>query len=65
MIRFAPQFSGYSQQDSHEALRFLLDGLHEDLNRVRSKPRYMELKDVKGDEFWCLDFLIFRLFFIA
>ncbi len=30
---FAPQFSGYQQQDSQELMNFLLDGLHEDLNR--------------------------------
>ena len=42
--RFAPQFNGYSQQDAHEFLRFLLDGLHEDVNRVQSKEPYRELK---------------------
>lgn len=26
-----------------ELLRFLLDGLHEDLNRVQTKPKYKEL----------------------
>lgn len=36
--KFAPQFSGYSQQDSQELLSYLLDGLHEDLNRVIKKP---------------------------
>jgi ubiquitin carboxyl-terminal hydrolase 4/11/15 len=36
--RFAPQFSGYQQQDSQELLTFLLDGLHEDLNRIKQKP---------------------------
>ena len=45
--RFAPQFSGYQQQDSQELLTFLLDGLHEDLNRVRKKP-YTEIKDSGG-----------------
>ena len=45
--RFAPQFSGYQQQDSQELLAFLLDGLHEDLNRVKQKP-YVELQDDKG-----------------
>ncbi|XP_021563170.1 ubiquitin carboxyl-terminal hydrolase 4 isoform X4 [Carlito syrichta] len=45
--RFAPQFSGYQQQDSQELLAFLLDGLHEDLNRVKRKP-YLELKDANG-----------------
>ncbi|XP_070558871.1 ubiquitin carboxyl-terminal hydrolase 15-like [Ptychodera flava] len=45
--RFAPQFSGYQQQDSQELLAFLIDGLHEDLNRIRKKP-YIELKDADG-----------------
>ncbi|XP_076448226.1 ubiquitin carboxyl-terminal hydrolase 4-like [Babylonia areolata] len=47
--RFAPQFSGYQQQDSQELMAFLLDGLHEDLNRIRKKP-YIELKDASGRE---------------
>lgn len=45
--RFAPQFSGYQQQDSQELLAFLLDGLHEDLNRVRKKP-YLAVRDDDG-----------------
>ncbi|CAA0843231.1 Ubiquitin carboxyl-terminal hydrolase 9 [Striga hermonthica] len=58
LSRFAPQFSGYNQHDSQELLAFLLDGLHEDLNRVKQKP-YIEAKDFDGrpdeevaDEFW-------------
>eukprot|EP00731_Ephydatia_muelleri_P017744 Em0010g842a len=39
--RFAQQFSGTSQQDSQEFLAFLMDGLHEDLNRVE-KREYIE-----------------------
>ena len=35
---FQPRFSGYQQHDSSELLSFLLDGLHEDLNRVLKKP---------------------------
>ena len=42
LSRFAPQFTGFQQQDSHELLAFLLDGLHEDLNRIIKKP-YVEL----------------------
>uniref|UniRef100_A0A183IIS5 ubiquitinyl hydrolase 1 n=1 Tax=Soboliphyme baturini TaxID=241478 RepID=A0A183IIS5_9BILA len=49
--RYQPMFSGYQQQDSHELMAFLLDGLHEELNRVKNKP-YMETKDSdsKSDE---------------
>lgn len=36
-----------NQHDSHELLAFLLDGLHEDLNRVVDKP-YVEQKDHAG-----------------
>ena len=35
---FQPQFAGYEQQDSQELMGFLLDGLHEDLNRAKKKP---------------------------
>ncbi|KAJ6581893.1 hypothetical protein B0H19DRAFT_1061389 [Mycena capillaripes] len=45
--RFAPQFSGYQQHDSQELVAFLLDGLHEDLNRVIKKP-YVEKPDWMG-----------------
>lgn len=34
---YAQQFSGSEQHDSQEFLNFLLDGLHEDLNRVLHK----------------------------
>ena len=33
-----PMFSGYGQQDSQEFLSFLVDALHEDLNRIMKKP---------------------------
>lgn len=33
--KFKSQFSGYDQQDSQELLAFLMDGLQEDLNKVR------------------------------
>ena len=37
-------FSGYGQQDSQEFLSWLIDALHEDLNRIMSKP-YKENPD--------------------
>ncbi|CDW79869.1 ubiquitin carboxyl-terminal hydrolase family [Stylonychia lemnae] len=36
--KFAKAFNNYEQQDSQELLNFILDGLHEDLNRVLEKP---------------------------
>ncbi|XP_041895138.1 ubiquitin carboxyl-terminal hydrolase 8 isoform X4 [Corvus kubaryi] len=36
------QFAGYSQQDSQELLLFLMDGLHEDLNKADNRKRYKE-----------------------
>ncbi|KAL4445628.1 hypothetical protein ABPG74_006179 [Tetrahymena malaccensis] len=42
--RVSSQFYGTDQQDAQELLRCLLDGLHEDLNRVRTKPKYRELE---------------------
>ncbi|CAD8059433.1 unnamed protein product [Paramecium sonneborni] len=42
--KFAPQFYGYGQHDSHEFLSYLLDGLHEDLNRVLKKPTVKDIE---------------------
>lgn len=36
--RFAPRFTGYSQQDAQEFLRYLVFGMHEDVNRVTGRP---------------------------
>ncbi|XP_053671807.1 ubiquitin carboxyl-terminal hydrolase 32 [Anopheles nili] len=47
VTKHAPQFSGGGQHDSQELLDWLLDSLHEDLNRVMEKP-YTELKDSDG-----------------
>ena len=42
-------FSGFQQHDSQEMLVFLLDGLHEDVNKVLKKP-YVENRDSDGTE---------------
>ncbi|CAH1789341.1 unnamed protein product [Owenia fusiformis] len=39
---FQPLFGGFSQQDSQELLVFLLDGIHEDCNRVKNRPQAKE-----------------------
>ncbi len=43
--RFAPQFAGYQQQDSMELFSYLLDNLHEDLNRIIKKPYVEDVED--------------------
>nr|BAN21345.1 ubiquitin specific protease 2 [Riptortus pedestris] len=56
--RYAPRFMGYNQQDSQEFLRYLLEGLHDDINRVAVKPRNLpEIDDnlsdsAKASESW-------------
>uniref|UniRef100_A0A8C2YYC7 Ubiquitin carboxyl-terminal hydrolase n=1 Tax=Cyclopterus lumpus TaxID=8103 RepID=A0A8C2YYC7_CYCLU len=56
--RYAPRFVGYNQQDAQEFLRFLLDGLHNEVNRVSVRPRgstedFDHLPDEeKGKKMW-------------
>eukprot|EP00916_Digyalum_oweni_P012092 GHVL01019983.1.p1 GENE.GHVL01019983.1~~GHVL01019983.1.p1 ORF type:complete len:418 (-),score=86.81 GHVL01019983.1:231-1484(-) len=42
VIKISPQFDGYDQQDAQEFLAFLMDGLHEDINRVKQKIYFTE-----------------------
>lgn len=44
----ANQFSGFAQHDAQEFMVELLDGLHEDLNRVKKKPYVAEPPDLDG-----------------
>ncbi len=54
LARFSPMFEGYEQHDAQELATFLLDGLHEDLNRVVGKKPYIEdlgeLKEGRDEE---------------
>lgn len=52
------RFSGYGQQDSAELVNYILDLVHEDLNRVTKKP-YVEMNEDQNrpeveiaKEFW-------------
>lgn len=47
LTKFAPQFGGGGQHDAQEVLAVLLDGIHEDLNRVKDRP-YIQDKDCDG-----------------
>lgn len=61
--KFAPRFSGWDQNDSQELLAYLLDGIHEDLNRVKNKPYTKAVDDSNrpdlevADENWKLHLL--------
>lgn len=50
--KFAPQFEGFAQHDSQEFLAFLLDGLHEDLNRAirGNSEMYPEITENDGSD---------------
>ncbi|XP_034521861.1 ubiquitin carboxyl-terminal hydrolase 2 isoform X2 [Ailuropoda melanoleuca] len=56
--RYAPRFVGYNQQDAQEFLRFLLDGLHNEVNRVTVRPKSNPENldhlpdDEKGRQMW-------------
>ncbi|KAM6432173.1 ubiquitin carboxyl-terminal hydrolase 2 isoform 2-T6 [Liasis olivaceus] len=56
--RYAPRFVGYNQQDAQEFLRFLLDGLHSEVNRVLVRPKGSSDNldhlpdDEKGRQMW-------------
>lgn len=47
---FRPEFQGYQQHDSSELMNFLLDGLHEDLNRVPEPKPYVETVEREGPD---------------
>lgn len=47
---FRPQFAGTEQQDSQEFMNFLLDGLHEDLNRIKKKPHVQKIESKGRDD---------------
>ncbi|KAL4216469.1 Ubiquitin carboxyl-terminal hydrolase 8 [Mactra antiquata] len=53
--RQQPMFAGFEQQDSQEFLTFLLDGLHEGLNKVKTRPKIPEqdndgMSDIRAAE---------------
>jgi ubiquitin C-terminal hydrolase len=54
---FQSMFSGYQQHDTQEFLNYLLDGLHEDLNKVLKKPlvekdETQQIDEIKSRNQW-------------
>ncbi|KAJ8247831.1 hypothetical protein GJAV_G00251020 [Gymnothorax javanicus] len=49
------QFAGYDQHDSQELLLFLMDGLHEDLNKADNRKRYKEEENDHLDDYKAAD----------
>ena len=43
-----PLFEGRMQHDSQEALQTLLEGVHQDLNRVKERPKGLQVNDSEG-----------------
>jgi len=50
--KLAPKFVGNHQHDSQEFLRYLIEGVHDELNVVKTKPTYSydDLDDMRDDE---------------
>ena len=49
------RYSGYDQQDTHEFMTFLIDSMHEDLNRVINKP-FIKRKDSEFFNYFSKEF---------
>lgn len=47
---FASEFEGDDQHDAHEFIATLLDGIHEDLNRIKGPKPYIEEGDNDGSK---------------
>jgi ubiquitin C-terminal hydrolase len=47
--KYAPQFAGYNLGDCSEFLSFMIDMVHEDLNRILKKP-YVHLEEMTGTD---------------
>eukprot|EP01061_Rhynchopus_euleeides_P023035 TRINITY_DN37559_c0_g1_i1.p1 TRINITY_DN37559_c0_g1~~TRINITY_DN37559_c0_g1_i1.p1 ORF type:complete len:447 (+),score=140.69 TRINITY_DN37559_c0_g1_i1:114-1454(+) len=47
--RWRSSFMGYGQQDAQEFLRFLLEGIHEEVKRNKGPAVYEEMKDIDGE----------------
>ena len=43
-IKYQPKFRGYDQQDAQEFLRYLINGVHDEINLARSRIRSKNLK---------------------
>ncbi|KNC85742.1 hypothetical protein SARC_02082 [Sphaeroforma arctica JP610] len=52
LVNIAPNFEGYHQQDSHEALRYLMDGWRtaENERRMQSVPEKLKSKGMRAEE---------------
>jgi ubiquitin C-terminal hydrolase len=48
--QYIPVMQGHAQQDAQEFLAFLMNGLHEDLNRVQTRAQIADLDSNKLDE---------------
>lgn len=46
--KFEERFEGFRQHDSMEFIEFLIDGLKEDVNKVKGKKPYTERSDANG-----------------
>lgn len=46
-IKYQPKFRGYDQHDAQEFLRYIINGVHDEVNQARSSTRPKNLKSRK------------------
>lgn len=54
-IKYQPKFRGYDQQDAQEFLRFLINGIHDEVNQARysSRPKHLKSRKFLKLDFKC------------
>lgn len=51
-IQYESKFRGYEQQDAQEFLRYLINGLHDELNKAKCRPKRQLVEPKSSQEAW-------------
>jgi ubiquitin carboxyl-terminal hydrolase 2/21 len=51
-IQYQPKFRGYDQHDAQEFLRYLINGLHDEVNKAKRRPKTKLIEPNSSQEAW-------------